>query len=380
MKDSFDFHSFCPFRVCPLGAHIDHQGGLVTGFALDKGINFDFSATEDGSIEVRSLNFDGIAKGSVFDSFEKKVSWQDFLFGAVETLKLEYPVKYGIEGVLDGVFLGGGLSSSAAVILTYLRAFCKVNGIILTPPDLVRLAVYEERNFIGVNVGTLDQSCEVYCRKDNLLFLDTLDASSRLLPLNPAMKPFEIAVVVSGVERKLASSAYNTRVDECKAASYFLKDISGMEYGRFSETKLRDVPFEIFEQYKGRLPVHWQKRAEHFYGEMNRVKKGVEFWKNGDMEMFGRQIFESGDSSINMYEAGSEELKFLHSLMKQTDGIYGSRFSGAGFNGCAMALADPAKKEEIEFNLTEKYLKKFPHLKNRFSVQFCKTSDGVGIL
>ena len=46
MKDSFDFHSFCPFRVCPLGAHIDHQGGLVTGFALDKGINFDFSATE----------------------------------------------------------------------------------------------------------------------------------------------------------------------------------------------------------------------------------------------------------------------------------------------------------------------------------------------
>lgn len=344
MKDSFDFHSFCPFRVCPLGAHIDHQGGLVTGFALDKGINFDFSATEDGSIEVRSLNFEGIAKGSVFDSFEKKVSWQDFLFGAVETLKLEYPVKYGIAGVLDGVFLGGGLSSSAAVILTYLRAFCKVNGIILTPPDLVRLAVYEERNFIGVNVGTLDQSCEVYCRKDNLLFLDTLDASSRLLPLNPAMKPFEIAVVVSGVERKLASSAYNTRVDECKAASYFLKDISGMEYGRFSETKLRDVPFEIFEQYKDRLPVHWQKRAEHFYGEMNRVKKGVEFWKNGDMEMFGRQVFESGDSSINMYEAGSEELKFLHSLMKQTDGIYGSRFSGAGFNGCAMALADPAKK------------------------------------
>ena len=113
MKDSFDFHSFCPFRVCPLGAHIDHQGGLVTGFALDKGINFDFSATEDGSIEVRSLNFDGIAKGSVFDSFEKKVSWQDFLFGAVETLKLEYSVKYGIAGVLDGVFLGGGLSSSA---------------------------------------------------------------------------------------------------------------------------------------------------------------------------------------------------------------------------------------------------------------------------
>ena len=30
--------SFCPYRVCPVGAHIDHQKGNVTGFAIDKGI------------------------------------------------------------------------------------------------------------------------------------------------------------------------------------------------------------------------------------------------------------------------------------------------------------------------------------------------------
>ena len=33
--------------------------------------------------------------------------------------------------------------------------------------------------------------------------------------------------------------------------------------------------------------------------------------------------------------------------MTRTDGIYGGRFSGAGFKGCCMALIDPSFKEEI---------------------------------
>jgi galactokinase/galacturonokinase len=30
--------SYAPYRICPLGAHIDHQYGVITGFALDKGV------------------------------------------------------------------------------------------------------------------------------------------------------------------------------------------------------------------------------------------------------------------------------------------------------------------------------------------------------
>ena len=28
---------FTPYRICPIGAHSDHQLGKVTGFAIDKG-------------------------------------------------------------------------------------------------------------------------------------------------------------------------------------------------------------------------------------------------------------------------------------------------------------------------------------------------------
>lgn len=48
--------TFCPYRICPLGAHVDHQFGKVTGFAIDKGITFEYSPTEDGSIEAVSEN------------------------------------------------------------------------------------------------------------------------------------------------------------------------------------------------------------------------------------------------------------------------------------------------------------------------------------
>ncbi|MBO4496564.1 MAG: GHMP kinase, partial [Lachnospiraceae bacterium] len=32
--------SFCPYRISPLGAHVDHQGGHINGLAIDMGIHF----------------------------------------------------------------------------------------------------------------------------------------------------------------------------------------------------------------------------------------------------------------------------------------------------------------------------------------------------
>ena len=69
----------------------------------------------------------------------------------------------------------------------------------------------------------------------------------------------------------------------------------------------------------------------------------------------------------------------LYEIMRRTDGIYGGRFSGAGFKGCCMALVDPAFEEAIERRVSEEYLKQFPHLKDRFSVHFCESADGVNL-
>ena len=207
--------------------------------------------------------------------------------------------------------------------------------------------------------------------------MDMRDDSYELIPKSDNMKPFEIAIFFSGLERSLAGSKFNMRVDECRSAAYALKAFAGMEYGKFEETNLRDVPYEVYLEYKDRLPESFAKRAEHWYTEFMRVEKGAEAWRKGDIAEFGRLSFESGRSSIYNWETGSPELIKLYEIMTHTDGIYGGRFSGAGFKGCCMALIDPAYRESILEKVEKEYLAAFPNLKEKYSAHICNTSDGV---
>lgn len=92
----------------------------------------------------------------------------------------------------------------------------------------------------------------------------------------------------------MKNSKYNLRQDECKAAAYALMGYADLDYGTFAEARLRDVPYEVFEDYKERLPELWCRRAEPFYSEFARAEKGAELWRKGDLEGYGQLVFESG--------------------------------------------------------------------------------------
>ena len=370
--------SFCPYRICPLGAHTDHNLGKVLGFAIDHGIRILYSAKPNGVVEVCSLQFSKRAQWHVSSVPKKKENdWADYLRGATLILSKKHPLSVGLCGVINGDLPIGGLSSSAAVTIAFLSALCAVNGIKLSEREMINTALEAENNYVGVSCGKLDQSCEVLCKKDNLLYLDTKDDSFELIPVSPKMKPFDFAVFFSGVERSLVGSKFNMRVDELRSAAYALKAYSGMEYGKFGETFCRDVPVEVYERYKDRLPENWAKRAEHWFSEFDRAQRGAEAWRNGDLELFGRLIFESGKSSIVNYETGSPELIRLYEIMTETEGIIGGRFSGAGFKGCCMAIIEPDKKEEIFRTVEEKYLASFPNLRGKYSAVIAHSADGI---
>lgn len=370
--------AFTPYRICPLGAHSDHQLGRITGLAINKGIHMAYGPKQNGIIELTSLQFNKRAQFHVNSTPEtKQHDWADYLRGATIALGQKYTLSVGMCGVIDGELPIGGLSSSAAVIITFLSALCKLNKIHLEKNEMIQISKAAENNYVGVSCGKLDQSCEVYCQKDHLLYMDMLDDSFELIPTNPNMKPYKIAIFFSGVERTLAGSKFNMRVDECRSAAYALAAYAGMEYGKFNETNLRDIPYEIYLKYKDKLPENWAKRAEHWYTEYDRVQRGAEAWRNGDIEEFGRLSFESGWSSIYNWETGSPELKTLYDIMTKTEGIYGGRFSGAGFKGCCMALIDPKFEESIIKKVSTEYLKEFPELEGKFSVHICESADGA---
>lgn len=372
--------AFCPYRICPIGAHVDHNHGKITGLAIDKGISIAYAPKRNGVVELASLQFDKRAQFHIRGVPEKRqLDWADYLRGATIELGQRYTLSTGLCGVIEGSLPIGGLSSSAAVIISYLSALCAVNGITLEPLEMITVAMAAENSYVGVSCGKLDQSCEIYSRKDHLLYLDTLDDTYELIPTASQMPAYEIAIFFSGVERTLAGSKFNMRVDELRSAAYALKAFAGMEYGKFGETYLRDVPREVYDRYGSKLPESWRKRAEHWYSESERVEKGVEAWRRGDLVEYGRLSFESGKSSIYSWETGSPELKALYEIMTHTDGIYGGRFSGAGFKGCCMALIDPACRESVVESVGREYLAQFPGLEGHYGAYICHSADGVSL-
>ena len=370
--------AFCPYRVCPIGAHVDHQYGKVTGLAIDKGIHIAYSPKLNGVVELASLQFDKRAQWHVRSVFEtKRDDWADYLRGANLELGRRYPLVNGISGVIEGSLPIGGLSSSAAVTLSFLSALCAVNHLRLDPLEMIDIAVKSENNYVGVSSGKLDQSCEIFSRAHELLYLDTLDDTYELIPAPDSFKPWKIAIFFSGVERNLAGSKFNMRVDEVRSAAYALKAYAGMEYGKYPETHMREVPREVYDRYKDRLPESWRLRAEHYYTEQERVEAGAEAWRKGDIEEYARLSTLSGKSSIENWETGSPELKALYEIFIHKDGVYGGRFSGAGFKGCCMALIDPAFEESIAASVEEDYLKEFPALRGKYMYCGCESSDGL---
>ena len=196
-------------------------------------------------------------------------------------------------------------------------------------------------------------------------------------PKNPKMPEFHLGIFFSGLTRSLVSSDYNLRVSECKAAAWNMLAYTDQPLKTLDKTFLRDVPREVFDQTKERMPARFARRAEHFYSEYKRVRKGVTAWESGNLELFGKLSFESCESSIHNYECGSPELIAIYEIMRDLDGVYGGRFSGAGFKGACIALVDPAKEDSIREKLTAEYLRRFPEYEGTFEVHFCKTDDGA---
>ena len=112
-------------------------------------------------MELTSLQFSKRVQWHIRDVGERTGDWADYLRGAAWALGKRHALSVGMSGVIEGTLPIGGLSSSAAVILAFLIALCKVNHFTLSNQELIDVAFNAEKNYVCVNIGKLDPSCEV---------------------------------------------------------------------------------------------------------------------------------------------------------------------------------------------------------------------------
>lgn len=366
---------FAPYRICPLGAHVDHQWGRVTAMALDRGVLFAYAPSEGPIARVVSKQYTGDVVVSVDrPPVGRQGDWGDYFRGAVFALRRKYSLKCGLMGIIHGSAVEGGLSSSAAVGVAYLLALEDVHALSVSVEDNIRLDQLIENEYLGLQNGVLDQSAILFARRGCLTRIDCakLDVEQVEFPRDLPLP--NILVVSSGVRRSLVTTDYNRRVAECAEAARILLAAAGKDT---VDPRLGRVGRSEYELYRDHLSGALARRAAHFFGECRRVEQGVEAWHGGDLVEFGRLMTESGESSICLYECGSPPLIDLFEILARTPGVFGARFSGAGFRGCCVALVPCDGAAQIAERALAEYRRKHPELADGADAFVCDTGDGA---
>ena len=368
-----------PLRICPLGAHIDHQLGIVSGITIDQSLLMVFAPTADGKIHVESENFNPPISFNL-NSVPPYVprDWGNYIRGAVLALQQQYRLSRGLVGVVGSEMPIGGLSSSAAVTISYLLALEVANGLDISPKENVDLVRFTENQYIGLNNGILDQSVILFSQPNHLTTIDCKTVSVNLISGPLKKDDFEFLAVYSGVTEVLAGTDYNSRVAECQEAAKLLSAYAGQK--PTPNPRLRHVDPDIFDAEGQRLPEKLWRRATHFFGEMQRVADGIQAWEDGDLNRLGQLISGSGESSIKYYECGSPQLIALYEILQNTPGVYGARFSGAGFRGCCIALIDPVARETASETIHRRYPVEHPNQADIYSIHFCRLDGQAGLI
>lgn len=366
-----------PYRVSPLGAHIDHQGGPVLGMTVNAYTLLAYVPGKDDRIRLRSLNYPGRVSFRLSRPDENTgCFWGSYARGTALALKQAYAIENGIDGLVMGHLPGGGLSSSASVLLAYIKALADANAIRPDSWKLVDLTQQAENKFIGLKNGILDQTSIVFGQAGRLLHIDTLKPDVSAIESPEDADPFRLLVACSGYSRELTTTGYNSRVSECREAARLLSELGGDA----AAGQLADVKKEVFDAYGRKLPGHLYRRARHFFSEKERVERGVDAWEQGAMGTFGRLMNASCKSSIEDYECGSQPIHDLQQIVSQTRGVFGSRFSGGGFGGCVVGLVKPSRAAEAVSEIQDAYRKLHPEVAGQAVVYLARSEDGVRFL
>jgi galactokinase len=243
---------------------------------------------------------------------------------------------------------GAGLSSSAA--LEVATAIALLGPREINKLELARLCQRAESQFVGMPCGIMDQYASIFGQESAAIQIDcrNLRYETVTLPAN-----VRIFAVNSRVKHELGSSAYRTRVAECREAVAAISKLNS------SVQSLRDVSPSYLEQVQDSVPVVPRRRARHVVTENARVVDFAAAARASDLSEMGRLFIASHRSLQYDYEVSCEELDFLVDTAIKLDGVYGSRMTGGGFGGCTVNLVAPDAVHQFRTVLSDAYQQRY---------------------
>ena len=367
---------FSPGRVNLIGEHIDYNGGNVFPCAINLGTYGIGRKRDDSKCRIISLNI----KNSEVKEFDlsnvnkqKGEGWIAYEKGVAKAFidngqRLENGFDMLIYGNIPN---GAGLSSSASVELLMASVLKETNNLDIDMIEMVKLSQKAENEYVGVQSGIMDQFAIGMGKKNHAILLncDTLEYEYAPLILNDA----SIVIGNTNKKRGLADSKYNERRASCEEALKVLQD-NGVKI-----THLCDLSMEEFKKVKSFLTDEIQlKRATHAVTENERTKMAMKKLNVNDLDGFGKLMNESHLSLKNDYEVTGIELDTMVELAWKTEGVIGSRMTGAGFGGCTVSIVKNEFIDNFKKSVGEEYYQKIGKKADFYVVDIGDGSRKIG--
>ena len=339
-----------PGRVNLIGEHTDYNDGFVMPFALDRDCVTVAALRDDRTINARAIDVNESVTFKLSDEPQKQSGgWRDYVEGIIRLLAERHRIDRGMDLVFSSnVPMGGGLSSSAALLTSVGLAYLALTRVDYEREELALVAQQAEHEFVGMRSGIMDQFTAVFGKKDHAMLLDCRSREIEQKPLD-TLKGAKFIICDSKVQHELASSEYNQRRAQCELGVKILR----RELGNIDA--LRDVTPEEIENFRDDLPEIVYRRCKHVVTEDQRVLAAAQALEVGNAERFGELMLQSHQSLRFDYQVSCPELDLLVDAAKEIDGVYGARMTGGGFGGCTVNLIQEDVEEVFRKVVSEIY-------------------------
>jgi galactokinase len=314
-----------PGRVNLIGEHTDYHNGYVLPTVIPQRTQANVTRRNDRRVRASSDAF-----GQELVEFElgretRGRGWLDYVQGITVSLAQQGVGLPGFDLRIEStVPAGAGVSSSAALEISLLRALRELLSLDVDDVALAKIGRAAETDFVGAPVGIMDQIASSLGRDGEALFVDTRTLAVARVPIPTSI---EVVVIDSGVKHAHAGGQYVIRRRESFEAAALL----GVE-------QLRDIDPSMLSRLDA-LPPALGRRARHIITENARVLSAVAAFHAGDARGLGALFEASHESMRDDYETSTAEIDRLVSIGRARADIYGARLTGGGFGGAVVMLA-----------------------------------------
>jgi galactokinase len=359
-----------PGRAELLGTDTDDHLGYVMTMAIHLDTWIAFRPSGSSRVRFHSL---AIGQGCEYRLGQEPATpdarWDRYVSGVSRVLRLKGHEPAGVDAVAHStVPIGGGLSSSASLLVAACHMFQAAGSFGLDPRQTALVCQQAENEDAGVPCGILDHYTACFGRKGTALLLDCRSLTHVEVGIPPDIR---VVICDTNFPRTLAGSEYARRRQECDEGTRLLR-----EQDPAIQT-LRDVNTPLFERLKSTLPEPLRRRCQFVFEENQRVVEFMAAVVRGDREAMRRLCAASFAGERDLYEKTVPAMERMYEAMTGAPGVIAARQSGGGFGGCMLAYVLADRVDEFAAHVRGQYREKTGI---EATIHVTEPSAGAGLL